>query len=142
MARSKPAVRHPLHPDSRVVDEPGRGLVLDDRAASDPPGSVQLGQGPQRQDPRLHRRLDRPLASLRVDQDSRRDPQEGQPDEDFKCAALAISHYMGKLAAQEAANLRMGWSTSVAPEIEKAYRKWHRFWTDNPSQQPVGKWYL
>ena len=44
---------------------------------------------PQRQDPRLHQRLERPLPPLRLDQDRRPDPHQSQPSEDLKRGALA-----------------------------------------------------
>ena len=40
------------------------------------------------QDPRLHHRLEPPQAPVHLDQTRRRDPQKGQPKEDFKQAAL------------------------------------------------------
>jgi transposase len=40
------------------------------------------------QDPRLHRRLERPLPPLRLDQDRRPDPQESQPSDHFKHGPL------------------------------------------------------
>ncbi len=52
-------------------------------------GTFGSRQRPQRQDPRLHRRLERPLPPLRLDQDRRPDPQEGQPSDHFKRGALA-----------------------------------------------------
>jgi transposase len=60
-----------------------------DRMPSHPPRHLRIGQGPRRQDPRLHRRLKRPRPSLRVDQDRRPDPGQGQPSEDLKRGALA-----------------------------------------------------
>ena len=97
VAHTEPAVRHPLHPDPRVLDEPGRGLVLPDRTPSHPPWRVHLGQGPQHQDPHLHRRLERPLPPVRLDQNRRRHPHQGQPDEDFKSdldnLALLCGHH-------------------------------------------------
>ena len=51
-------------------------------------GTLRLRQRPQRQDPRPHRRLERSLPLIRVDQDRRRDPQEGQPFDYFNHGAL------------------------------------------------------
>ena len=81
----EPPVRRPLHPHPRLLDEPRRDLVRHPRAPGHPPRSLQVRQGPQHQDPRLHRRLERPLPPLRLDQDRRGDPQEGQP------ATLAVA---------------------------------------------------
>src|SRR3954451_8644784 len=91
MARPAPAVRRALHSDPRVLDEPGRGLVRNRRAPSHPPRRVHLSQRPQHQDPRLHRRLERPLPPLRLDQDRRPNPQERQPSNNVKSAALDAS---------------------------------------------------
>lgn len=88
LAGRQPAVRRALHPHPRVVDEPGRGVVRDRRAPSHPPRRVQVRQGPQRQDPGLHRRLARPRPPICVDQDRRTNLGEGQPSNYFKPAAL------------------------------------------------------
>ena len=53
-----------------------------------PPRHFRLRQRPQRQNPRLPRRLERPLSPLRVDQNRRRNPQKGQPSEHFKHGPL------------------------------------------------------
>ena len=79
----EPADPRPLHPDQRLLAQPGRGVVRDHRTPSHPPRQLRLGQRPQRQDPSLHRRLERPLPPLRLDQDRRRNPQEGQPEEEL-----------------------------------------------------------
>ena len=61
LARREPADPRALHPDLRVLDEPRRGLVRHHRTPSHPPRHLRLRPRPQRQDPRLHRRLERPL---------------------------------------------------------------------------------
>ena len=43
---------------------------------SDPARHVHLGQGPHRRHRNLHRRLERPLPTVRVDQDRRRNPDQ------------------------------------------------------------------
>ncbi len=86
----QPAHPRPLLPDLRVLAQPRRGLVRHHRAPGDPPRHVQIGQGPQRQDPRLRRRLERPLPPLRLDKDGRRGPQEGQPSDHFKHEPLGL----------------------------------------------------
>ena len=78
---ANPRIHVHFTPTSRVLAEPGRGLVRHHRTPGHPPRHLRLRQGPQRQDPRLHRRLERPLPPLRLDQDRRPDPQEGQPSE-------------------------------------------------------------
>ena len=88
VAGRPPPVRRALHPDPRLLDEPRRGLVRHRRTPGHPPRGVQVRQGPQRQDPRLHRRMERPLPPLRLDQDRRPDPRKGQPLNNFKSAAL------------------------------------------------------
>src|SRR3954447_5953656 len=108
MARPAPAVRRALHSDPRLLDEPGRGLVRNRRAPGHPPRRVHLSQGPQHQDPRLHRRLERPLPRLRLDQDRRPNPQQGQPSNNFKSAALAL------LAADRAATRAISTNSLVA----------------------------
>ena len=90
VAEREPPVRRPLHPDPRLLDEPRRGLVRHRRAPGHPPRRVQVRQRPQHQDPRLHRRLERPLPPLRLDQDRRGDPQEGQPSNNFESAPLGF----------------------------------------------------
>jgi hypothetical protein len=52
------------------------------------PRHLRLRQRPQRQDPGLHRRLERPLPSLRLDQDTGPDPQESEPSTDFRNGPL------------------------------------------------------
>jgi hypothetical protein len=79
LAGGEPAGGLSLHPDPRLLDEPRRGVVLTDRTPSHPPRQLRLRERPQRQDPRLHHRLERPLPSFRLDQDSRPDPEESQP---------------------------------------------------------------
>jgi hypothetical protein len=44
-------------------------------STSHPPRSVHIRQRPQHQDPRLHRRLERTLPPIRVDQNRRPDPR-------------------------------------------------------------------
>ena len=81
---ANPRIHVHFTPTSGVVAEPGRGLVRHHRTPSHPPRHLRLRPRPQRQDPRLHRRLERPLPPLRLDQDRRRDPQESQPSTDFR----------------------------------------------------------
>ena len=68
LAGREPAHPGPLHPDLGVLAEPGRGLVRNHRAPSHPPRHLPLRSRPQRQDPRLHQRLERPQTPVRLDQ--------------------------------------------------------------------------
>jgi hypothetical protein len=65
---ANPAGVQALHPDLRVLAEHGRDLVRHHRTPSYPPRHLPVGEGTQRQDPRLHRRLERPRPSLHLDQ--------------------------------------------------------------------------
>jgi hypothetical protein len=47
------------------------------------PRHLRLGQRPQRQDPRLHRRLERPLPPLHMDQDRQPDSRQSQASNDY-----------------------------------------------------------
>ena len=76
-----------LSPDRAAdPDEPRRGLVRHRRAASHPPRRVQVRPRPQRQDPRLHRRLEPPRPPFVWTKTARRRPREGQPSNNFKSA--------------------------------------------------------
>src|SRR5262249_51194712 len=88
LAGRAPPHPRPLHPDPRLLDEPRRGMVLPRRTPSDPPRHLHLSQRPQRQNPRLHRRLEQPRPPVQLDQDRRPDPHQGQPSEDLKRGAL------------------------------------------------------
>ena len=79
LAGGEPADPRPLHPDLRILAEPGRGLVRHHRTPSHPPRHLPLRPRPDDQDPRLHQRLERPLPTLRLDQDRRPDPHESRP---------------------------------------------------------------
>jgi hypothetical protein len=70
LAGQAPADHPALHPDLGVLAEHGRDLLRDHHPPSDPPRHLHLGEGPHRRHPGLHRRLERPLPALRLDQDS------------------------------------------------------------------------
>ena len=76
---AQPADPRPLHPDLRVLAEPGRGLVRHHRTPGHPPRQLHLGSGPDDQDPGLHHRLERPQAPVHLDQTRRPDPRQDQP---------------------------------------------------------------
>ena len=79
LAGQEPADHAALHPDLGVVAQHGRDLLRHHHPPSHPARNLHLGQGPGRRDRRLHRRLERTLPSLRLDQDRRRDPHQGPP---------------------------------------------------------------
>jgi len=72
---SPPPIPRPLHPDWIVVDQPGRTLVRLPDWPEDPPRRLQERPGAGSRHPRLDRHLEREPAALRLDEDSRRDPQ-------------------------------------------------------------------
>ena len=53
-----------------------------------PPRLLQQRPRPDRQDPRLHRRLEQPLSSLYLDQNGRPDPGQSQPSKDLRRTPL------------------------------------------------------
>ena len=75
----QPADHAALHPDLRVLAEHGRDLLRHHHPPGHPPRHLHLGQGPHRRDRDLHRRLERPLPTVHLDQDRRRDPHQGKP---------------------------------------------------------------
>src|SRR5215213_7821268 len=77
-----------FHADVGLLDEPGRGLVRDHPTAGHPPRHVRQCQGPHRCNPGLHRWLERPRASPRLDQAGRPNPRQSKPSEDFNHGAL------------------------------------------------------
>jgi transposase len=66
------------------------------------PRHLWLGTRAQRQDPRLHRRLERPPPPVRLDQDRRPDPGESEPSEHFRNGALAAATPMDAALADRA----------------------------------------
>ena len=74
VAGQKPAHHTAFHPDVRIVAEPRRGVLRDHHPPSHPPRLVRQRQRTHHRHPRLHRRLERPLPALHLDQDRRRDP--------------------------------------------------------------------
>ena len=75
----EPAGHAALHPDLRVLAEPRRGVLRDHHPASHPPRLLRQRQGTRHRDQRLHRRLERPLPPVHLDQDRRRDPAPRHP---------------------------------------------------------------
>ena len=74
-----PRITHALHPDLGVVAEHGGDLLRHHHPPSHPPRHLHLRQGPHRRDRDLHRRLERTLPTVRLDQDRRRDPHQSPP---------------------------------------------------------------
>ena len=79
LAGGEPADPRPLHPDLRILAEPGRGLVRHHRTPSHPPRQLHLRPRPDDQDPGLHHRLEPPQAPVHLDQTRRPDPRQDQP---------------------------------------------------------------
>ena len=71
LASQEPADHPALHPDLGLMAEYGRDLLRHHYPPSDSPRHLHLGQGPHRRDRDLHRRLERSLRTLRMDQDRR-----------------------------------------------------------------------
>jgi hypothetical protein len=63
-------------------------VLLHHHPPSHPPRLVHLRPAGHRRDPHLHRRLERPLRPLRVDQDRRPDPRQSQPTSDLSNGPL------------------------------------------------------
>ena len=69
LARASSAGHLSLHPDLRVVDEPGRDLVQRAHPPGDPARQLRERQGADRDDRHVHRQLEYRLDPVRVDQD-------------------------------------------------------------------------
>lgn len=68
----EPARAPALHPDLRVVARPGRGVLRDHHPPGNPSRLLRGRHRTHRHNPRLHRRLERSLSPLHLDQDRRR----------------------------------------------------------------------
>ena len=79
LAAAPPAVPLPLHPDLRVLDEPGRALVLGPDHQEAPTLRPPQRQSPRRRHPRLGRDLERGPQTVHLAQDRRRDPATASP---------------------------------------------------------------
>jgi hypothetical protein len=88
LAAVAPEVPSALHPDVGVVTESRRGLVRDHRQAGHPPWHLHQRERPQREDPAIHHRLERPQTPLRLDHHAGTDPRESQPSTNFRNATL------------------------------------------------------
>ena len=75
----EPAGHAALHPDLGVLAEPGRGVLRDHHPSGHPPRILRQRQGTRHRDQRVHRRLERPLPPVHLDQDRRRDPAPRHP---------------------------------------------------------------
>jgi hypothetical protein len=75
--------------DLGVLNEPGRDLLRHHHTPSPPPRQLHQRQGTLNRHRVLHRRLDRSLRALRLDQDRRRNPRQSPaPSREFKHATL------------------------------------------------------
>ena len=88
MAREAPAGHAPLHPDLGLVAEPGRGVLRHHHPPGHPPRLVRQRPRTRRRDPGLHRRLERALPPVRLDEDRRRDPAPRDPSTKFRRGTL------------------------------------------------------
>ena len=79
LADQAPPDHAALHADVRVVAEHGRGFLRHHHPAGHPPRQLHLGRRPDRRHRGLHRRVERPLPPLHLDQDRRRDTPEMPP---------------------------------------------------------------
>jgi len=75
LARPPSPLPRPLHPDGLKLDQPGRALVRLPHRPEDPPWRPQVSPGSRSRHPRLDRAVEREPAPLRLDKDSRGDPQ-------------------------------------------------------------------
>jgi hypothetical protein len=69
-----------LHPDLRLVVEPGRGVLLDRGTSSASPRRLRQRRRPGRCHPSVHQRVEPALPTLRMDQGRRHDRGQAQPD--------------------------------------------------------------
>src|SRR4051812_21246337 len=65
-----------LHPDVGIVAEPGRGVLLDHHPAGAAPRQLPHRGRPHRRDRAVHRRLERPLPAVHLDQGPRHDHRQ------------------------------------------------------------------
>src|SRR5512146_2284087 len=70
-----------LHPHLRFLAEPRGDLLRDHHPASHPPRHLRFGEGPHRRHPPVHRRLERPLRTVRLDQAPGGDPRARETEE-------------------------------------------------------------
>ena len=66
-------------PTSRIVAEPGGDLLRDHHPPSHPPRHLRLGPRADRGDHRVHRRLERTLPTIHLDQGRRHDHRQSTP---------------------------------------------------------------
>ena len=89
---SGPTVLLPFQPATMTRPRHSRLSPTVGQASQRPVGAIvwrrtaaaSARSGPQHQDPRLQRWVERPLPPVRLDQDRRTDPQEGQTSDHFK----------------------------------------------------------
>ena len=78
VAGPAPAVRRPLHPDERVVAQPGRAVLRRDHREADPPRGVPERDGLGAGDRVVPGRPQQGPQAVRLDRDRRPDPPEGR----------------------------------------------------------------
>jgi len=77
-----PRIQLHFTPTSGLLAEPGRGLLRDHHPPSHPARHLHQRQRPHRRRRDLHRRLERPLRTVHLDQGRRHDPGQGRPTEE------------------------------------------------------------
>jgi len=95
------------------------------------PGQLRSGQGPQHQDPRLQRWVERPLPPVRLDQDRRTDPQEGQPSGHFKQVHPELRWF---IASPQRQWRRMYSGSNLGMRV-----LWCTNWSARPAERPVAR---
>ena len=76
---NNPRITMHYTPTSRVVAQSRRGLLRDHHPAGHPPRHLHLRQRPHHRHRDFHRRLERALPALRLDQNRRRNPHQDTP---------------------------------------------------------------
>ena len=74
LAGEAPPGHAALHPDLGVMAQSRRGVLRDHHPPGHPPRLVRQRPGARGRDPDLHRRLERALPPVHLDEDGRRDP--------------------------------------------------------------------
>ncbi len=78
LAERQPADNAALHPGQLLMAQHGGDLLRHHHPPGHPPRDLPLGERPHRRDRRLHRRLQRPLPALHLDQGRRRVTRQNQ----------------------------------------------------------------
>jgi len=111
MARRSTPDHVPLHANLGLLGESGRDLIRHPFPSGHPARQLREREGTHRQDPRLHRQLERRLDPLRLGQDRRRDPRQSRSEVigDFRIATPGLA----ASAAAASAAAGSSWRASV-----------------------------